>query len=1171
MMAEFRWIIMSLFLMLLFKFTAAAIEKYSLVGDEVTLSCENVTHDQDNCDSATWLFSDGGNTVTLFEHGKIHREAEAKSDRLSVTANCSLVIKKVTREDVGRYTCRQFRSGRQVSDSQVYLSVVTMTERQDTDRVIFFCSVWIYGHICTHTVKWLYESNQNDLETSQSTCSASVTFTTSDYNQKLKYSELLKCEVTDGHTKEVHQFTFSPPQSSGEKPGHDAATTATISSTTTESPSTTGNKWTSVKRSTSEGWWRFIVVSVGLAALIISVVTVNVWTRTKGNKTQMDENMEHIEEDEDEGDQERNMMAEFRWIIMSLFLMLLFKFTAAIEKYSLVGDEVTLSCENVTHDQDNCDSATWLFSDGGNTVTLFEHGKIHREAEAKSDRLSVTANCSLVIKKVTHEDVGRYSCRQFRSGRQVSDSQVHLSVVTMTERQDTDWVIFFCSVWTYEQCPHTVKWLYEGNQNDLETSQSTCSASVTFTTSDYNQKLKYSELLKCEVTDGHTKEVHQFTFSPPQSSGEKPGHDATTTTSATTTTTTKTTTKSTSTTTSSTTTESPSTTGNKWTSMTMSTSEMTNNTASENNQTKQDWWKFIVVVVGLAALIIITVAVIRCKRTKGNKTQMEENMADPEADVSYASISYTKNTGHKAKVRVDDDDDDDDDDGEGDAVTYSTVKAPSSSSAGASAHPRNLYVTINKDQERNMMAEFRWIIMSLFLMLLFKFTAATEKYSLVGDEVTLSCENVKHDQDNCDSATWLFSDGGNTVKLFEHGKIHREDEDKSDRLSVTANCSLVIKKVTCQDVGRYSCRQFRSGRQVSDSLVDVSVVDMTERQDTDRVIFFCSVWIYGHICTHTVKWLYEGNKNDLETSQSTCVASVTFTTSDYNQKLKYSALLKCEVTDGHTKEVHQFTFSPPQSSGEKPGHDAATAATISTTESPSTTGNKWTSVKRSTSEGTNNTASENNNDQLKQGHDATTTTTTISSATIESPSTTGNKWNLKSENNQTKQDWWKFIVAAVGLAALIIIITVAVIRCKRTKGNKTQMDENMVSFKSTCSNFNVPQLEEAVLLQLDVISIEMNFIKLIKCKSESVCYMLLSSHYVVSSVQADPEADVSYASISYTKNTGHKAKVCVDDDDDDDDEGDAVTYSTVKAPSSSSAGASADPRNLYATINKPTK
>ncbi len=40
--------------------------------------------------------------------------------------------------------------------------------------------------------------------------------------------------------------------------------------------------------------------------------------------------------------------------------------------------------------------------------------------------------------------------------------------------------------------------------------------------------------------------------------------------------------------------------------------------------------------------------------------------------------------------------------------------------------------------------------------------------------------------------------------------------------------------------------------------------------------------------------------------------------------------------------------------------------------------------------------------------------------------------------------------------------------------------------------------------------------------------------------------------------------------DDDDGEDEAVTYSTVKA-SSSSAGASADPSGLYATINKPNK
>ena len=85
--------------------------------------------DQDKCDSTTWIFVGSGSTaaVELIRLGQIGEKAKAKSDRLSVTANCSLVIKKVTVEDVGRYFCQQYdRSGqKQGQDSLVYLSVVT--------------------------------------------------------------------------------------------------------------------------------------------------------------------------------------------------------------------------------------------------------------------------------------------------------------------------------------------------------------------------------------------------------------------------------------------------------------------------------------------------------------------------------------------------------------------------------------------------------------------------------------------------------------------------------------------------------------------------------------------------------------------------------------------------------------------------------------------------------------------------------------------------------------------------------------------------------------------------------------------------------------------------------------------------------------------------------------
>ncbi|XP_029318690.1 uncharacterized protein LOC115028905 isoform X7 [Cottoperca gobio] len=291
-------------------------------------------------------------------------------------------------------------------------------------------------------------------------------------------------------------------------------------------------------------------------------------------------------------------MAEFRRIIMSSFLMLLLLFTAASGDYSSifvrVGDDVTLPFENVTHDQ-KCDSYTWIMSYSDYSVLLFEHGEIIKEAGAKSDRLSVTEKCSLVIKKVTVQDVGLYICRQIISGQQLGEDALYeLSVVTLTEHHNND-----------------------------------------------------------------------------QSSGEKPGDDATTTTSPTTTTTSPTTT-----------TTSPTTT--KRTTVNMSTSGGMKEAASEdNNNPTALWWLWLVgALVGVAALLITSVAVIRWKKTKGNKTQTDDIMADPEEGVSYASISYTRKENSKAQVHDAD---------EGDAVTYSTVRA--------AADPSDLYATVNKPKK----------------------------------------------------------------------------------------------------------------------------------------------------------------------------------------------------------------------------------------------------------------------------------------------------------------------------------------------------------------------------------------------------------------------------------------------------------------------------------------
>ncbi|XP_034756652.1 uncharacterized protein LOC117961826 [Etheostoma cragini] len=231
-------------------------------------------------------------------------------------------------------------------------------------------------------------------------------------------------------------------------------------------------------------------------------------------------------------------MAQYRWILTSCFLILMLQFTAAAASSTVrVGDDVTLPCEHVIDGQRACDSTTWIFSQLENTpiVVLIGHGRI--AVNAKPDRLSVTENCSLVIKKVTEEDAGRYTCRQFYpSGHQQGpDAVVELSIVTMTEHNNADNVTLHCFVSTYERCQHTVKWLFQSkyvdkDNQDLRTYQSPCYTSVTFPASHFSYTSRY-QIFRCEVTEGD--KVQEFPFSP-QSSGE----DTTTTKPTTTTTTT---------------------------------------------------------------------------------------------------------------------------------------------------------------------------------------------------------------------------------------------------------------------------------------------------------------------------------------------------------------------------------------------------------------------------------------------------------------------------------------------------------------------------------------------------------------------------------------------------------------------------------------------------------
>nr|XP_024661041.1 uncharacterized protein LOC101472400 isoform X1 [Maylandia zebra] len=302
MMIEHKFFNISLFLLLLFSGDLSGDLSLSFTvrdGDKVTLPCENMIKNHHSCDTTTWLFTDsrGKAAVELVNLGQI--KETVKSDRLSVTAKCSLVIKKVTAEDVGRYTCRQFRGNpgkQQGPDAVVYLSDVIMTEQKSRDQVTLNCSVQVHGH-CEHKVKWIHYSeglnrDYSNIKTLQSSCSATVTFVNSLYSH-ISNSDF-KCNVTTEDGKE-QLFTFSP-HSSGEQTNKQTITTTTVKLEITIGNTVRAGLGTKELESMEgsrklQSWslYRLIIVALGLAALNAAVVIVNIWIRV-GKKAQMEEN-----------------------------------------------------------------------------------------------------------------------------------------------------------------------------------------------------------------------------------------------------------------------------------------------------------------------------------------------------------------------------------------------------------------------------------------------------------------------------------------------------------------------------------------------------------------------------------------------------------------------------------------------------------------------------------------------------------------------------------------------------------------------------------------------------------------------------------------------------------------------------------------------------------------
>ncbi len=96
-------------------------------GENVRLSCKNA---RSGCTSTTWMYNtqSKNNTqsvaVELIALG-IKKNNIERYERLSLDSDCSLNIEKVTKEDRGSYSCRQYVNDLpQGTDAQVYLHVL---------------------------------------------------------------------------------------------------------------------------------------------------------------------------------------------------------------------------------------------------------------------------------------------------------------------------------------------------------------------------------------------------------------------------------------------------------------------------------------------------------------------------------------------------------------------------------------------------------------------------------------------------------------------------------------------------------------------------------------------------------------------------------------------------------------------------------------------------------------------------------------------------------------------------------------------------------------------------------------------------------------------------------------------------------------------------------------
>ncbi|KAA0721575.1 hypothetical protein E1301_Tti023705 [Triplophysa tibetana] len=141
-------------------------------GGSVSLSCNDYLH---QCSSTTWNYSNYTTSSEEVFTGGIKKNNTERSERLSLTSDCSLNIYKTTQHDHGLYVCRQYvNEHHHATYSDVYLHVLhvssssssSQTEIRANTPVTLSCQLFSYD--CDHVFSYygfqLVWMNQTDVD-----------------------------------------------------------------------------------------------------------------------------------------------------------------------------------------------------------------------------------------------------------------------------------------------------------------------------------------------------------------------------------------------------------------------------------------------------------------------------------------------------------------------------------------------------------------------------------------------------------------------------------------------------------------------------------------------------------------------------------------------------------------------------------------------------------------------------------------------------------------------------------------------------------------------------------------------------------------------------------------------------------------------------------------------